>query len=72
VRLIRGQKNHLPALQAMWLAGNADFRFAFEHMHERINRNRVFTQSLSFVDAKMVTLPVGILKISRATTESFW
>src|ERR1035437_11041756 len=34
----------------MWLARNADFRFPFENMHERIKRNRVFTQSLSFVE----------------------
>jgi hypothetical protein len=52
VRLLCRQENHLTAMQAMRLAGNADFHFAFEHMHERVERSRVLTQALSFVECE--------------------
>ena|ERR1035437_5549031 len=52
VRLTGGHENHLAALQAMRLASDADFRLAFEHLHERIERCRVLTQALSFVEGE--------------------
>ena len=72
MRLLRGHENHLAAMQVIRLASDADFRLAFDHMHERIERDRVFAQSLAFVEAKSVTLPVGFLTISRLTTAPSW
>ena len=61
MRLIRGQENHLAALQAMRLAGDADFRLAFEHLDERVERNRVFLESLPLIKSEERHTAGGLL-----------
>jgi len=36
VRLIRRHQDHLPGAHPVGLTGDADFRFAFEHVHQSI------------------------------------
>jgi hypothetical protein len=50
VGLTGGHENHLAALQTVRLASDADFRLAFEQLHERIERTCVLTQALSFIE----------------------
>lgn len=61
VRLLRGHENHLAVMQVMRLASDADFRLAFEHMRERIERGRVFAQSLAFVEGEERHTAGGLL-----------
>jgi hypothetical protein len=42
VRLMRGHEDHLTALNPMRLAGDCNFPLAFQHLHERVERRRVF------------------------------
>jgi hypothetical protein len=46
MRLTGRQENHLSALQAVGLAGNQDFGFTFQHLHQRIERRCVLAQAL--------------------------
>jgi hypothetical protein len=50
VWLIRRHENHVTALQAAYLANDADFHLTFEHMHKRIERYRVLSQALAFIE----------------------
>ena len=67
MRLTGRHEDQLAALQAMGLAGNHDLHFAFQHLHQRVERRGVFAQALPSSKAKTVTVPVGFFTISRLT-----
>jgi hypothetical protein len=54
-------ENHFAALQAVGVAGNHNFRFAFHHLHQCVERGRVFTQSLAFVEGENRHATGGLL-----------
>ena len=49
---MRGHENHFAASYAIRVASDADFRHAFEHLHECIERGRVLAQVLSFIECE--------------------
>jgi len=46
-------ENHFAALQAVWEAGNHNFCFALHHLHQCVERSRVFAQPLSVVEGEI-------------------
>ena len=52
VRLTDEHEIHLSAMQAMRVAGDADFYLAFEHLHQCIVRGCVLAQALTFVEGE--------------------
>jgi hypothetical protein len=52
VRFTGGYKNHLTAMQVVRVADDADFCLAFEHLQQRIERGRVFAQTLAFIEGE--------------------
>jgi len=61
VRLTCWHENYFAAPQAVWVAGNHNFCFAFHHLHQCVERGRVFAQSLSFVEGENRHAAGGLL-----------
>ena len=61
VGLAGGHQDHLPALDAMGLAGNDDLGVAFDHLYQGVKRRGVFAQALPFVEGEQGNVAVRFL-----------
>jgi len=71
VRLTGGHKNHLAALQLVWLAENDNLGIAFHHLHQCVEWRRVLAQALAFIESENCHVASGLLDDLAADNSAF-